>query len=186
MKDGGTLSVVNHYSLLSEGSHEFMDDLSLLTRKAGLQEIRFDSISIFNDGEAVKGTIRTGSNVSIDLVLSSQQVNHSVDPAYSRIAIAFFNDSGASVVLSSEMLENVTVLTSKPIRYARFTLPKNPLTPGLYRVVLFLESLGVIQDWITEGVSIRVEAGDYYGSGRMCPVGYEGKAILVDYTLSLG
>jgi lipopolysaccharide transport system ATP-binding protein len=186
LNSGSTQSVVNHYSLLSEGGHEYTNDLSSLKRKAGAQVIRFNSISIFNDGQAVKGAIRTGSTVSIHLDFSSQQTKNSFDPANSRIAIAFSNDFGVSVVLSSEMIENVSLATSEAIKCARFILPKNPLTPGLYRVRLFLESLGVIQDWITEGISITVEAGDYYGSGRMCPAGYEGKAILVDYTLSLG
>jgi hypothetical protein len=149
-----------------------------------LSDINFNSIRITNDGQDANGLIRTGSSIAIEVDLVSAQGKF-VDPDNSRIALGFFNDSGVSVVLSSEMLDDVERPLSGRPRLVRFTMPKNPLTPGRYQVVLFLESSGIIQDWISEGLTIAVEAGDFYGSGKMCPAGYEGKAVLIDYSVAL-
>ncbi|MFM7515235.1 MAG: polysaccharide ABC transporter ATP-binding protein, partial [Cyanobium sp.] len=183
-KSGKTREVINKYSQ-DDGDHSiFPGDLKGLKRKGGANDIYFESIRVTNDGKETSGLIRTGSNVAIELGLGSRNGKH-VDPDNSRIAVGLFNDSGINVVLSSEMLVDVVRPLSGETDVVCFTLPKNPLTPGRYQVVLFLETSGVIQDWVNEGISINVEAGDFYGSGRMCPAGYEGRAVLVDYSMSL-
>ena len=183
-KSGNTLAVLNEYAILDANSSCLPNDLKSLKRKGGANEIYFKSILVTNDGLETNGIIYTGSNIMLELSFHSENGNY-VDPDNSRIAVGFFNDSGVSVVLSSEMLGYVERPLSGKAQLARFILPKNPLTPGRYQIVLFLESRGVIQDWISEGIFISVEAGDFYGSGRMCPIGYEGKAVLVDYSMSL-
>ena len=184
VKTGGTQAVISEYSLLDVNCISFSRDLTLLKRKGGVSDITFNSIRITNDGQDANGLIRTGSSIAIEVDLVSAQGKF-VDPDNSRIALGFFNDSGVSVVLSSEMLSDVERPLSGRPRLVRFTMPKNPLTPGRYQVILFLESSGIIQDWISEGLTIAVEAGDFYGSGKMCPAGYEGKAVLIDYSVSL-
>jgi lipopolysaccharide transport system ATP-binding protein len=172
-------------SYMCTGQQEaFTEDLSTLSRKAGLQSICFRTLEIYNDNDRVQGVIQTGSSVTFRVSLGLQG-ECSIDPKSSRIALGFFNDNGVAVVLSSEMLVNIERSSDKAVRSASFNLHKNPLTPGLYRVVLFLECNGVIQDWIQEGLYISVEQGDYYGSGKICPSGYEGKVVLVDYSISL-
>jgi len=184
VKSDVTQNVIREYSLLDVNCISFPRDLSSLRRAGGVSDISFNSIRIANDGHDVNGLIRTGSSIVIEVDLISAQGKF-VDPDNCRIALGFFNDSGVNVVLSSEMLNDLKrPLLSRP-RLVRFAIPKNPLTPGRYQVVLFLESFGVVQDWINEGLTIAVEAGDFYGSGKMCPAGYEGKAVLIDYSVSL-
>lgn len=183
-KSGKTQEVINEYSQDDGDRSIFPSDLKGLKRKGGANDIYFESIRVTNDGKETSGLIRTGSNVAIELGLGSRNGKH-VDPDNSRIAVGLFNDSGINVVLSSEMIVDVVRPLSGETDVVCFTLPKNPLTPGRYQVVLFLETSGVIQDWVNEGISINVEAGDFYGSGRMCPAGYEGRAVLVDYSMLL-
>jgi lipopolysaccharide transport system ATP-binding protein len=184
LKTGSTQAVITEYSLLDVNCNSFSCDLTLLKRKGGVSDITFNSIRIANDGKETNGLIRTGSSVVIEVDLVSAKGKF-VDPDNSRIALGFFNDSGVSIVLSSEMLNDLKRPMSGKPRLVRFTMPKNPLTPGRYQVVLYLETSGVTQDWIAEGLTISVEAGDFYGSGKMCPAGYEGKAVLVNYSISI-
>jgi lipopolysaccharide transport system ATP-binding protein len=181
--NGAAESVISNYMCTGQ-QVAFSEDLSTQRRKAGLQNIYFRTLEIYNNDDRVQGVIQTGSSVTLRVMLGLRGAC-SIDPQSSRIAVGFFNDNGVAVVLSSEMLDDINNSSEKAVTSASFKLHKNPLTPGLYRIVLFLESNGVIQDWIQEGIYISVEPGDYYGSGKICPSGYEGKAVLVDYSIAL-
>jgi lipopolysaccharide transport system ATP-binding protein len=48
-------------------------------------------------------------------------------------------------------------------------LRKLPLAPGSYTANLIVRSNDVILDWIQQAVTIVVEPGDFFGTGRMPP-----------------
>jgi lipopolysaccharide transport system ATP-binding protein len=45
------------------------------------------------------------------------------------------------------------------------------LIPGRYRLTIYSDVNGIIADWIKNAAIFDVEAGDYYGTGRLPPVG---------------
>lgn len=51
----------------------------------------------------------------------------------------------------------------------RCLIPRFPLTPGRYSIALFCTVNGVIADWLQNATEITVEAGDFYGTGRLPP-----------------
>ena len=99
-----------------------------------------------------------------------------------RIGISITSVSGANIVLSTEMIcENEIRIQDRD--FIDFFIEKLPLSEGTYSLSLFVESNGIIQDWITEGIQFSVEGGDFYGTGKPCPIGYQGKSILVDFSI---
>jgi lipopolysaccharide transport system ATP-binding protein len=66
----------------------------------------------------------------------------------------------------------------------RCRINKFPLTQSQYVLVPFLESNGEIIDWIIEGIKLDVIDGDFFGTGKLYPDGWQGKGVLVDHSWS--
>jgi lipopolysaccharide transport system ATP-binding protein len=56
-------------------------------------------------------------------------------------------------------------------------IPKMPFPPGSYFVNITVISNGVYQDWVQEAAVLRVEMGDYYGSGKLPPPSHAGMCV---------
>ena len=52
-----------------------------------------------------------------------------------------------------------------------------PLAPGQYHVTLFCRVNGTIADWLTQAAVLTVEAGDFFGTGRLPPSTHGGFLI---------
>jgi len=184
IESGITQDIVNKYVQTCAGPQTFTEDLENVPRYSGQKNIFFSSIQLFSDGQKTNGTLFTGALTTIRLeICATSGKNFSFEQG--KIALGISNDVGVQIVLSSEMMKHIHDSSTGPVRYVDFTILKNPLTPGLYQLNLFMESAGVIQDWINESIFISVESGDFYGSGRMCPAGLEGKLVLVSYSISI-
>jgi len=46
-------------------------------------------------------------------------------------------------------------------------IPELPLAPGRYSLTLLARIRGAVADWVTEAAYLTVEAGDYFGTGRL-------------------
>jgi hypothetical protein len=55
-----------------------------------------------------------------------------------------------------------------------------PLSEGRYKIGLFLEIDGVIEDWLQEYVTIDVADGIFFGTSRNVARGWEAKTVLVE------
>jgi lipopolysaccharide transport system ATP-binding protein len=64
----------------------------------------------------------------------------------------------------------------------RCTIPHLPLQPGSYTFALFCTAGGEIADWIVNAGTLDVEAGDFFGSGRL--PGVEQGPFLVNHSWS--
>jgi lipopolysaccharide transport system ATP-binding protein len=60
-------------------------------------------------------------------------------------------------------------------------LPELPLSGGIYHLVSFVESDRDIQDWVHNAALLSVVDGDFYGTGKTYPPGWQGKCVLVKY-----
>ena len=67
-----------------------------------------------------------------------------------------------------------------------FLLSELPLTGGAYFFQSFIESNGLAQDWIKNAAPLTVLDADYYGTGKLCPPGWEGNGVLVRYKWKAG
>jgi lipopolysaccharide transport system ATP-binding protein len=170
---------------LNEGvASEDWSDLHKITQRRGQGNLRFSKLELLDAQETPVNAALSGEKLVIRLHFSSLSEKHRVY-RNCRIGIAISSISGASIVLSTEMIceDEVDIRSGDLID---FCIERLPLSEGGYSITIFAESNGIIQDWITEGIQFSVEGGDFYGTGKPCPTGYQGKSILVDFSVAKG
>ncbi|MBW4481639.1 MAG: ABC transporter ATP-binding protein [Tildeniella torsiva UHER 1998/13D] len=166
---------------LDEGvTSEDWSDLHKITQRRGEGALKFSRLALLNDQEKLVNAALSGEKLTFRLYFSSFSEKYTYKNC--RIGIAISSISGAKIVLSTEMIcqDEVDIRDGESLD---FCIEKLPLTEGGYSLMLFAESNGIIQDWITEGIQFSVEGGDFYGTGKPCPPGHQGKSILVDFSV---
>jgi lipopolysaccharide transport system ATP-binding protein len=63
-----------------------------------------------------------------------------------------------------------------------FRVPVWPLSGGSYQLTTFVASDGVAEDWVVDAATITVVDGDFFGTGRLYPDGWQGKSVLVKHS----
>lgn len=89
-------------------------------------------------------------------------------------AIGISSPSGGFVTLLSNQLTGDSFEQINQQGHFSCVFRKFPLTPGSYTLNLIVRQNEVIQDWIQEAVNLVVEAGDYFGTGRVPPASHGG------------
>jgi hypothetical protein len=99
------------------------------------------------------------------------------------ISIDIFAQSGQCMIILNNEVVGVN-LDSAPsggrfiCRVERF-----PLSPGTYYITLFGRVNGVIADWVQQAAMLTVEAGDFFGSGRMPHKTHGGLLVLQEWNV---
>jgi lipopolysaccharide transport system ATP-binding protein len=99
----------------------------------------------------------------------------------SRVSLAFYDSVGQLLFNCSSELTHRGVLNLPSEGEIRCTIPRLPLSQSGYVVEPFLEVSGEIEDWIEGAISLPVVDGDFFGSGRQYPDGWEGRGVLVSH-----
>lgn len=71
--------------------------------------------------------------------------------------------------LSNEVSGQELKLDTSSKEYIDVKIQTLPLKKGLYSLVLFLTINGELADWVQSDVSLDVESGDFYGTGKLPP-----------------
>jgi lipopolysaccharide transport system ATP-binding protein len=82
--------------------------------------------------------------------------------------------------LSTELRHSSPLILSHS-GYLDFIIPRLPLSQSNYLLTVFIEADGIVQDWITAAANIRVFDGDFYGTNKNYPQGWQGKCVLIDF-----
>jgi len=69
--------------------------------------------------------------------------------------------------------------------YLEFTVPDLPLSEGEYGLDFYVEYNRIIQDALVCAFPLSVIGGDFYGSGRNYPEGWQGQYVLVRFSWQL-
>jgi lipopolysaccharide transport system ATP-binding protein len=85
------------------------------------------------------------------------------------VAIGITSHTGAFVSMLSNQVASETFRSVGHSGFFSCKIRKFPLCPGSYTANLIIRSNDVILDWIQQAVTIVVEPGDFYGTGRMPP-----------------
>ncbi|HTG93736.1 MAG TPA: ABC transporter ATP-binding protein [Pyrinomonadaceae bacterium] len=85
------------------------------------------------------------------------------------VAIGITSYSGAFITMLSNQLVGDEFERIRGTGYFECKIRKLPLAPGRYVVNLIIRANEIIEDWIQEAATFTVEAGDFYGTGRMPP-----------------
>lgn len=172
---GITNEVINYY-LHSDFKH--YKNLSEVLDRKGSGAAVFTDVKYYDCAGNLKGVVATGDDLGINVCYKLKQ---NICLRNCRISIAFKKGDKVFIILSTEQKKySFDIDTDGSIN---FLIPKLPLTKGEYRLTLFMESSTEIIDWLSDAVSMNVEDGDYYKSGKDYPRGWEGKTVLVDYNV---
>ena len=131
---------------------------------------------------ATTNILRCGDDVRIAIEYRSSKT---AQLRACRLSIAFADLLGHPLFICSTELTNPELTTLPPAGELTCCIHRLPLTPGRYQLNLYLECDGAVQDDLEHAAEVEVVDGDFYGTGRNCPPGWEGRAVLSDYRWEL-
>ena len=98
-----------------------------------------------------------------------------------RVSVAVFRNEQPYMNISTELVDTRQLDLSGE-GYIDFIVPELPLSQSTYDLHSFIETNKVIQDWVLTAAKMPVVDGDFYGTGRNYPSGWQGKGVLVKYS----
>jgi lipopolysaccharide transport system ATP-binding protein len=98
-----------------------------------------------------------------------------------RVSLALRNSIGQVLVVTSTDLTSSEDQDVPSEGVFRCCFPRIPLSGGRYPFVAYLEVNKILQDRIETAGFLDVNDGDFYGSGKLYPPGWQGKCVLVDH-----
>ena len=115
----------------------------------------------------VQSSLRTGSDGEIVLAYEGGRDLRNVE-----VSIGLFNSrgEGGAHFGTTSVGESFATLPDDGELVCR--IPRMPLMPGPYVMNIYCTVAGTVADWVTEAATLTVDAGDYYGTGKLPPAGY--------------
>jgi lipopolysaccharide transport system ATP-binding protein len=146
--------------------------IALINRidRKGSGKIRFLSIKVHDrDGREVN-SVQCGQEIDLSIKLEQRKGFEGCKNV--SIAIGVDNSEGLRVWhISNETSGKIFSILNTESSYIKIKIPKLPLVPGIYSLTLFISENGDIHDWIGNAATLNVEAGDFFGTGRLPPAG---------------
>jgi lipopolysaccharide transport system ATP-binding protein len=103
-----------------------------------------------------------------------------------RVSISVHGRDGRPYFVLSTDLVDATQLDLYGNGYIDFIVPELPLSEGTYYLASYIDSNKEIQDWIQNAVPMKVNDGDFYGTGKNYPPGWQGASVLVRHRWRVG
>jgi len=166
---GEVRTAVDKY--LSRVNEITQTELGRRTDRQGEGRIRIVHFAVFDRNGNEQEYLASGQEVDLRMYY---ECHENARPKNITVAIGISSPAGGFVALLSNQLtaEAFDQLPDRGVFSCQ--LEKLPLAPGSYTLNLIVRQNDVVQDWIQEAVNIVVEAGDFYGTGRMPPVSHGG------------
>jgi lipopolysaccharide transport system ATP-binding protein len=140
-------------------------DLANRTDRQGAGRIRIVNFGCFDrDGYEVEYLI-SGQQVDLRIYYESNEARLSNVTT----AIGVLSHTGTIVTMLSNQVASEPFDSIARAGWFSCRIKKLPLSPGTYTVNLIIRQNELIEDWIQEAVTLVVEPGDFYGTGRMPP-----------------
>ena len=175
-KIGKTQSVVEGYAdaIRSQASMAIGDRPD----RVGLGEILLTEIDLLDKDRHSVAAAMTGRDVIIRM---RYRCAEGKEFRNCRVSISVNGRKGQDLFVLSTDIVDPTPLTLRGEGYVDFIVPELPLTGGAYFFQSYIEANGHAQDWIKNVAPFSVLDADYYGTGNLCPPGWEANGVLVRY-----
>ncbi|HZN09501.1 MAG TPA: ABC transporter ATP-binding protein [Pyrinomonadaceae bacterium] len=152
------------------------------TDRQGNGKVRIKDFVAFDKQGNELEYLATGQEVDFRIYYSSNETNlQNV-----AVAIGISSNSGSFVSMLSNQVAGETFETIARDGYFTCKIKKLPLMPGNYTAGLIVRANDVILDWIQQAVTLVVEPGDFYGTGRMPPASHSGVLLEQEWGLNNG
>ena len=152
-------------SYLQDGIQKQATDLVFRTDRKGSGDIKFTRVK-FLDGRNGHEAHMLISGMPLLIELEYEKRDSRTISGFD-VSIGFFTQLGTLMFAcrSSARGQYFQVEKAKGRFYCK--VPKWPLASGIYYYNIYSESRGAVLDWIQEVGRVEVEAGDFYGTGKV-------------------
>jgi lipopolysaccharide transport system ATP-binding protein len=173
--DGPTSRTVSRYqSGLIEGAST---NLTERQDRKGEGRVKFTKIETLDGDGGPQSVFLSGKPLRVRLHYRAT----SQEPLLNcRVSVAF-DSWGKTFFLASTELHSDEQLILPAEGFVDCIVPELPLSLGVYYLGPFLEVNSVIQDWLDSAATLQVEDGNFYGTGKDYPPGWDGKTVLVKH-----
>jgi lipopolysaccharide transport system ATP-binding protein len=173
--DGPTAEVIGTY--MTRGASLVKVPLKEREDRAGKGQVKVIGITMRDaDGNVMREAI-SGSEVRLCIDYST----HNEMTLENCIFCLEINKDARSYIALSTALADCRRLIVASHGRIDFIIPKWPLMEGTYYLNTYVESNGVMEDYIEDAVSIDVIDGDFHGSGKLRHEGWR-DMVLVDHS----
>jgi lipopolysaccharide transport system ATP-binding protein len=150
------------------------------TDRQGDGRVRIKDFAAFDNQGNELEYLATGQEVDFRIYYSSDASNvQNVS-----VAISITSNAGSFVSMLSNQVAGDTFESIARDGYITCKIKKLPLMPGNYTANLMIRSNEAIADWIQQAVTIVVEPGDFFGTGRMPPPSHSGVLLEQEWSLN--
>lgn len=171
--DGPTSQTIAHYqdSLLRAAS----TDLSLREDRRGAGLVRFTRIQLLDERGREQRVFLSGKPLRVRL---HYRATRDEVLANARVSVTF-NGWGKTYFLASTELHRHESITLASDGFIDCVVDELPLSLGTYYLGPYVEVNGATQDSLDSAATLHVEDGNFYGTGKDYPLGWDGKTVLV-------
>jgi lipopolysaccharide transport system ATP-binding protein len=175
--DGRTADTIEHY--LTKAAALTSTKLKDRKDREGAGDVIVSDVAFLSStGERVR-EISSGQDLVIKMTFKSVSGTklHNC-----RFSLTILKDGSPMILLSSDLVDKHPISVSDDGEI-EFLLPALPLSGGRYHISTYIGSHGnVTQDWVDDAALLDVVDGDYYGTGRLYPDGWQGQVVLVRHS----
>jgi lipopolysaccharide transport system ATP-binding protein len=175
VNEGLTQDVVGGYLDMASSKLTSNGRINDVNRK-GRGALKFKQIEFHVPGMPTAGNPVTGAPCEIVLKFSGDEMKS----GSARIGVGFNDRNGNQLFLLANEASSREQLQVKDGAEIICHIDKFPLSEGPYGIDLFLEVDGEIEDWLQESLACQVESGSFFGTSKNCPLGWEGKGVLIE------
>ena len=151
--------------------------------REGLGEILLTRIEVLDGDRHPVAAAITGRDIIIRM---SYRCAKGKEFRNCRVSISVNGRKAQDLFVLSTDIVDPKPLTLRGEGYVDFIIPELPLTGGAYFFQSYIESNGHAQDWIKNVAPFSVLDADYYGTGKLCPPGWEANGVLIHYRWESG
>jgi len=152
--------------------------LSDRTDRQGDGRLKFTDLG-FRSADTAVEVAQSGQDLEISIGYTSEsQTLRNV-----LVSIGVFTLGGQCMLVLNNELVGTEFEAVPPAGRFSCLVERFPLAPGQYSINLYCEVNGVTADWIQHAADLTVEAGDFFGTGRLPPATHGG--VLMPHRWSL-
>lgn len=178
--DGKTDETLERY--LSKASQLTSMKLSERTDRAGSGEVVVTDLAFLDPKGNPVSEILSGQDLVMRL---SFQVKSGIDLNNCRVSLTILKDSRPMILLSTDLVDK-TPLSLSGNGQIDFRVRDLPLSGGRYHLSTYIASDETLtQDWVDDAAVLEVTDGDYYGTGKLYPAGWQGEVVLVRHSWNM-
>ena len=161
VQSGTTQEVVDAY--LSSVPTVISASIRLRKDRRGSGKLRFTGLDVAGADGSPASVIQCGHDVEFSVGYTSD----GADLKNVNMAIDIFALSGQCMLSLNNEMVGVEFGAAPSSGRLCCRIERLPLAPGQYSVTLFCRVNGTIADWLSQAAALTVEAGDFFGTGRL-------------------